>query len=78
MQRFYVVWNPAGGPPSYRHPHYASAIAEARRLARGNPAEQFIVLAALATAKVRDPVEVTDFDGPLTIPSQPDTDEIPF
>lgn len=80
MQRFYIVWNPAGTrPPKFRHGAYALAMDEARRLARENPGSEFIVLAALSSAKVRDPVDVSHFDGRLTLPSGTDLDDgIPF
>ncbi|WP_341989795.1 hypothetical protein [Azorhizobium sp. AG788] len=77
-QRFYMVWNPAGRAPTFRHPSYEGAMREARRLARMNPSEEFIVLAAVATAKVPDMVKVTPFTGPITVSAQPGDDEIPF
>lgn len=42
---FWVVWNEAGRPPTFKHPTVASAEAEAERLARTNPGQTFHVLA---------------------------------
>lgn len=83
MQRFYVVWNPAGGAPTVRHDYYSDAMAEARRLARLNPQQEFIVLAAVAVAMVPDPVVVTEYVGPIAIApvtaaGLSGTDDIPF
>lgn len=78
-KRFYMVWNPDGRAPTYRHPSYKAAMGEARRLARANPSDEFIILAAVATAKVPDPVEVTPFTGPITVSAEEDGDpDIPF
>ncbi|WP_322997456.1 hypothetical protein [Castellaniella sp.] len=60
-ETFYVVWNPQAGPPTHRHETYAAALAEARRLARANAGQEFIVLAAKASARVSDPVQVVEF-----------------
>lgn len=76
--RFYMVWNPNGRAPTYRHDTYPQAMAEARRLAGLNPSEQFVVLAAVATAKVRDPIMVIPFEGAFTVAAMEEDDEIPF
>lgn len=79
-QRFYMVWNPHGRAPTYRHPTYQVAKEEARRLARENPGNRFIVLGALSFHATRDPVEDHEFIGSLTIPQQPEYDDpdVPF
>lgn len=59
-QPFFLVWNPEGGAPTMKHPNYAIAEAEAKRLARGDPGSSFFVLAAVAEAKKMD-VGVTRF-----------------
>lgn len=62
---FYLVWNPNGHNPQHRHTSYESAAAEAKRLAEQNRGQSFFVLAALAFAKVRDPVEFTTINRDL-------------
>lgn len=64
---FFLVWNPNGRNPTYRHPSNSSAEAEARRLARDNIGEEFFICHAKAVAKAIDPVTVEKLD-----------DEIPF
>lgn len=44
------------GKPTVRHETYAIAEAEAMRLARVHPGQEFIVLAAMAVAKKTDVV----------------------
>lgn len=41
---FYLVWNPAGRSPQFRHCSIASARTEAERLAKENPGLEFFVL----------------------------------
>ena len=58
MDTFFVVWNPNGGNPTYRHATAELARAEAERLCRAHPGETFFVLEALgqvATAPVVAP-----------------------
>lgn len=43
---FWIVWNPGGSNPRFRHPTYENAATEARRLALQNPGQGFYVLAA--------------------------------
>lgn len=43
---FWMVWNPQGNQPTYKHPTRDSAVAEAERLARKCPGDQFYILAA--------------------------------
>lgn len=42
--QFWLVWNPDGRSPSFRHPTRLSAESEAARLARLNPGATFYVL----------------------------------
>jgi len=58
---FYVVWNPAGCAPVYQHATYDLALAEAKRLARCNPGNEFIVLGAMMVC-VRSDVSIEQFD----------------
>lgn len=44
---FWLVWNPDGGPPTYRHDTQDGAIGEAERLARAHPGARFFVLQAI-------------------------------
>ena len=46
-ERFFMVWNPTGRPPSYKHRDRDSAEAEAQRLALQNPGQKFVVMASL-------------------------------
>lgn len=48
---FWLVWNPAGASPRYRHPGRQSAQAEAERLAEANPGHEFYVLHAVSVSK---------------------------
>lgn len=43
-QPFWVVWNPAGRTPTFKHYDQAEAVREAERLATANPGQKFIVL----------------------------------
>lgn len=45
-QPFWMVWNPQGRAPTVRHLSNNAAIAEAERLARQCPSQQFFVLIA--------------------------------
>ncbi|SDI64940.1 hypothetical protein SAMN04487926_12138 [Paraburkholderia steynii] len=46
---FWIVWSPQGvTPPQYRHETLGVAIAEAERLAKLRPGDEFIVLEAVA------------------------------
>ncbi len=48
---FWLVWNPKGSNPTYRHGSEKSARDEAARLARLYPGTEFIVLKSVATAE---------------------------
>ncbi len=51
MNPFWLVWNPVGGPPTYKHPSLESAKAEAERLARLYPGQSFFVLGTRGVAR---------------------------
>jgi hypothetical protein len=64
--KFWLVWNPDGSNPTYRHESYAAAQAEAKRLALRHPGQEFYVLAADArviseTVKVEALTEPTSY-----------------
>ena len=48
---FYVVWNPRGNSPTYRHSFDYQARAEAERLAQLNPGQEFYVLHAVSVSE---------------------------
>lgn len=54
---FFVVWNPAGRNPSYRHGSYSAAEREAKRLASMNVGEEFFVLCAVSRSRRMEPVQ---------------------
>lgn len=64
---FWLVWNPQGHAPQYRHDTEASAAREAERLARLNRGQRFIVLRPVCEIVVDD-VQRTDYE----------PDDIPF
>lgn len=51
MEKFWLVWNPAGNSPRYKHPSEESAEREAERLAALNPSDSFYVLEALTCSR---------------------------
>lgn len=52
---FYIIWNPHGArPPKVRHATLAGAKAEAERLARENPGQEFYVLASQSRSVRRE------------------------
>lgn len=67
-QTFWVVWNPDGRSPMFKHDGLLAAQAEAERLARENPAQTFVVLESVCARRV---------DDMLRIDMRPDCD-IPF
>ncbi|MGH0004112.1 hypothetical protein ACQU0X_28910 [Pseudovibrio ascidiaceicola] len=69
--RFWMVWNPQGSDPRYRHNTRRSADEEASRLARQNPGQEFFVLKAVGGSKAPHPTAEQ-----IKITSS--TDEIPF
>ena len=60
INRFWMVWNPHGRSPTYRHESRESANKEAQRLARDNPGQVFVVLKAVGAFKsdVTDPAAI--------------------
>lgn len=67
-ERFWIVWNPGSSrPPTRRHRSEESARCEAERLARLNPGQQFIVLRAVASARVVD-VQWTEYRTDADLP----------
>lgn len=50
--RFYMVVG--RGTPTHRHPTYEAAEKEARRLARQDPEQEFVVLGAMSRVKKSD------------------------
>lgn len=65
---FWLVWNPNGRSPTYKHPSVECATAEAERLARIHPGQTFVVLESVRARRV---------DDMLRIEMRPDSD-IPF
>lgn len=55
---FWIVWCIGGGSPTVRHEGFHAARDEARRLARNNPGQQFVVCAAAVGYIKRDVDEV--------------------
>jgi hypothetical protein len=48
---FYLVWNPVGFPPRYKHTTQASAEIEAQRLAELDQGNEYFVLAPISATK---------------------------
>jgi len=59
MNKFWVVWNPNAGAPTFRHPTREQALAEAERLAARNPNAAFVVLEALTVSRAKTVVTET-------------------
>ena len=55
--RFWMVWCPTGHAPTYKHPSFEMAKAEADRLARMHPGSAFWVLESLGHSQVTDPCQ---------------------
>lgn len=51
MNPFWLVWNPQGGSPTFKHPTFDSAKAEAERLAKLHPNQSFYVLGTCGLAR---------------------------
>ena len=49
--QFWMVWNPNGNAPTFRHHHPEAAKVEAERLARLHPGQKFHVLALIGTCE---------------------------
>ena len=54
MEKFWLVWNPDGRAPTHKHYSFVDAKAEAKRLARNNPDQDFHVMEAVGTARKTD------------------------
>lgn len=54
---FWCVWAENGGSPTVKHLTVGTARKEAQRLARSNPGQRFIVLAAALAYEKTDVVE---------------------
>lgn len=54
MKQFWMVWNLNGNQPRYTHTSESLAENEAKRLARANPGERFVVLEAVSAHQVTD------------------------
>ena len=67
---FWMVWNPQGRTPAFKHVSLAQATNEAERLARLNPSEVFYVLESIAMRTVDSMVRV-DIRPPHYDPDQP-------
>jgi hypothetical protein len=70
---FFLVWCEGGGAPTARHLTFATAKAEATRLARANPGKRFTVMVAVQGIEKNDvqSIDYLGFDRTLD-------DEIPF
>lgn len=58
---FFLVWNPAGRNPHYRHSDLEAATTEAIRLADKNPGAEFYVVEVVRKVRRVSPVEVTNY-----------------
>ena len=56
---YWIVWAEGGGSPTVKHVNFASARAEAQRLARSNPGVTFAVLASVVSYQRNDLRETT-------------------
>ncbi len=70
MDRFWLVWNPNGNAPRFKHETESSARQEAERLARLHSGETFILLEAVAAVKKPEP--------PVQWEELIDPDEVPL
>lgn len=56
---FWMVWNPEGNAPRFKHDTIAAAVTEAERLARLNRGAEFYVLMAVEVRQVDDMKRIT-------------------
>lgn len=77
---FWVIWNPSGRNPRYRHEAIEGANTEANRLALANPGEEFYVLQATSRRVLPLPQpDITEFaPARRRTGHHPKDDEIPF
>lgn len=78
IEKFWMVWGFNRDTPRYRHPTKEAAQTEAKRLARANPDQLFVVLAAvdafISTVLPPEKVGLVKPDGQL----KPLDSDIPF
>lgn len=67
LKTFWVVWNPDGRAPMFKHHNRESAETEAERLAKLNRGYSFIVLQSVS-ARCVDNMRRIDFDVDADIP----------
>lgn len=67
MEKFWMVWNPAGHAPTYEHRTATSARQEAERLLKEYPDSQFYVLEAVGMVSMK-PVTAPGWDAPVEMP----------
>lgn len=60
--KFFLVWCPEGGAPTFRHSSLYSAANEAARLARNAPGSKFFVLKVVGGKVAIDPVSDIEID----------------
>lgn len=65
---FFIVWNPEGRNPQFRHESFSAATREAERLAMQSPGQNFFVMQAHRRVSTAKPIEIEDFDTDLEIP----------
>lgn len=55
FHKFWLVWNPNGRAPTYRHLTAESAKQEAARLARSNHSDTFCVMECIGAVQLEPP-----------------------
>jgi hypothetical protein len=66
MEKFWMVWNPKRTSPTCQHKSIEAAVAEAERLARRDPGQEFYVLEALRMCQVPElPIKWTELEEPI-------------
>lgn len=74
---FFMVYGGCCGTPTAQHDTYEDAAVEAKRLARANPGQCFVVLEAIRAFRIHDVDAVTLSMRPRNNPQDYD-DGIPF
>jgi hypothetical protein len=75
---FFLVWCEGGGAPTFKHYTFASAKAEAARLARLSPDRRFTVMVAVQGVEVSD-LKTTRYLGTEQSLAERELDEeVPF
>lgn len=67
---FWIIWNPAGRNPTFRHRSEIAAVREAERLAASNPGQTFVVMHSRCARRCGE-MERIDL-------SRPEDDDVPF